>query len=95
VKPIAALPFTNLSPDPDNEFFSDGLTDELITDLSGVKGLRLVSRNSSMQPKGSTKPLPDIGRELGVRYLLTGTVRRAGQVEAARRAEAFNAGATS
>jgi serine/threonine protein kinase len=78
VKPIAVLPFTNLSPEPDNEFFSDGLTDELITDLSGVKSLRLVSRNSSMQRKGSTKPLPDIGRELGVRYLLTGTVRRAG-----------------
>ena len=78
VKPIAVLPFTNLSADPDNEFFSDGLTDELITDLSGVKGLRLVSRNSSMQRKGSTKPLPEIGRELGVRYLLTGTVRRAG-----------------
>ena len=77
-KSIAVLPFTNLSPDPENEFFSDGLTDELITDLSGLKGLRLVSRNSSMQRKGSTKPLPEIGRDLGVRYLLTGTVRRAG-----------------
>jgi serine/threonine protein kinase len=78
VKSIAVLPFVNLSADPDNEFFSDGLTDELITDLSGVKGLRLISRNSSMQRKGSTKPLPEIGRELGVRHLLTGTVRRAG-----------------
>jgi len=78
VKSIAVLPFTNLSATPDNEFFSDGLTDEIITDLSGVKGLRLISRNSSMQRKGSTKPLPEIGRELGVRYLLTGTVRRAG-----------------
>jgi len=78
VQSIAVLPFANLSADPDNEFFSDGLTDEIITDLSGVKGLRLVSRNSSMQRKGSTKPLPEIGRELGVRHLLTGTVRRAG-----------------
>jgi serine/threonine protein kinase/tetratricopeptide (TPR) repeat protein len=78
VKSIAVLPFTNLSADPDNEFFSDGLTDEIITDLSGVKGLRLISRNSSMQRKGSTKPLPEIGRELGVRHVLTGTVRRAG-----------------
>jgi len=78
VKSIAVLPFANLSADADNEFFSDGLTDEIITDLSGVKGLRLISRNSSMQRKGSTKPLPEIGRDLGVRHLLTGTVRRAG-----------------
>jgi len=75
---MAVLPFANVSADPDNEFFSDGLTDEIITDLSGVKGLRLTSRNSSMQRKGSTKPPPEIGRELGVQYLLTGTVRRAG-----------------
>lgn len=77
-KSIAVLPFVNVSADPDNEFFSDGLTDEIITDLSGVKALRLVSRNSSMQRKGSTKPLREIGQELGVRYLLTGTVRKAG-----------------
>jgi eukaryotic-like serine/threonine-protein kinase len=77
-KSIAVLPFVNVSADPDNEFFSDGLTDEIITDLSGVKALRLVSRNSSMQRKGSTKPLCEIGQELGVRYLLTGTVRKAG-----------------
>jgi eukaryotic-like serine/threonine-protein kinase len=77
-KSIAVLPFANVSADPDNEFFSDGLTDEIITDLAGVRALRVVSRNSSMQRKGSTKPLRDIGRELGVRYLLTGTVRRAG-----------------
>jgi eukaryotic-like serine/threonine-protein kinase len=77
-KSIAVLPFANVSPDADNEFFSDGLTDEIITDLSGVRQLRLVSRNSSMQLKGTGKPLREVGRELGVRYLLTGSVRRAG-----------------
>ena len=77
-KSIAVLPFANMSPDADNEFFSDGLTEELITDLSGVKALHVISRNSSMQRKGSTKSLREIGRELGVRYLLTGSVRKAG-----------------
>ena len=77
-KSIAVLPFTNMSADADNEFFSDGLTDELITDLSGVKALRVTSRNSSMQFKGTAKTPPEIGRTLGVRYLLTGSVRKAG-----------------
>jgi TolB-like protein/Tfp pilus assembly protein PilF len=77
-KSIAVLPFTNMSTDADNEFFSDGLTEELITDLSGVKALRVTSRNSSMQFKASTKPLREIGQTLGVRYLLTGSVRKAG-----------------
>jgi len=78
VKSIAVLPFANMSADLDNEFFSDGLTEEIIADLSGVKALRVISRNSSMQRKGSTTPLPEIGKELGVRYLLTGSVRKAG-----------------
>ena len=77
-KSIAVLPFTNMSADADNEFFSDGLTEELITDLSGVKALRVTSRNSSMQFKGTAKTPPEIGRTLGVRYLLTGSVRKAG-----------------
>ena len=77
-KSIAVLPFANMSADAENEFFSDGLTEEIITDLSGVKVLRVISRNSSMQRKGTTKPLPEIGKELGVRYLLTGSVRKAG-----------------
>jgi TolB-like protein/Flp pilus assembly protein TadD len=67
-----------MSPDADNEFFSDGLTEELITDLSGVKALRVTSRNSSMQLKATTKTPREIGRALGVRYLLTGSVRKAG-----------------
>ena len=75
---IVVLPFTNLSPDADNAYFSDGLTEELITDLAGVTGLRVISRNSSMQLKSTTRSLPEIGRELGVRYLLTGSVRKAG-----------------
>jgi TolB-like protein/Flp pilus assembly protein TadD len=77
-KSIAVLPFTNMSADTDNEFFSDGLTEELITDLSGVKALRVTSRNSSMQLKATTKAPREIGRALGVRYLLTGSVRKSG-----------------
>ncbi len=78
-KSIAVLPFANMSADPDNEFFSDGLTEELITDLSGVQALRVISRNSAMALKGSTKAMREIGSELGVRYVLTGSVRKAGQ----------------
>ena len=77
-KSIAVLPFTNMSADADNEFFSDGLTEELITDLAGVKALRVTSRNSSMQFKATTRTPREIGRTLGVRYLLTGSVRKAG-----------------
>jgi eukaryotic-like serine/threonine-protein kinase len=75
---IAVLPFENMSPDPDNAFFSDGLTEEITTELSRVRALRVTSRTSSMQHKGSTKGLREISRSLGVRYLLTGSVRRAG-----------------
>ena len=75
---IAVLPFVNMSADADNEFFSDGLTEELLTDLSRVQALRVTSRTSSMQYKGSTLDAREIGRVLGVRYVLTGSVRRAG-----------------
>ena len=75
---IAVLPFTNMSADADNEFFSDGLTEELITDLSRIRALRVISRTSSMQHKGTTKSARELGRELGVRFVLTGSVRRAG-----------------
>jgi len=75
---IAVLPFTNMSADPENEYFSDGLTEELITDLSSVKALRVISRASSLQLKGTTKGMREIGRTLGVRYVVTGSARKAG-----------------
>jgi serine/threonine protein kinase len=76
---IAVLPFTNMSSDPDNEYFSDGLTEEIITDLSKVKAIRVVPRTSIMQLKGTDKSLATISTELGVRYLLEGSVRKAGE----------------
>jgi eukaryotic-like serine/threonine-protein kinase len=75
---IAVLPFANLSADPDNEFFSDGLAEELITDLSGIKALRVISGTSSRQLKGTSRGMREIGQLLGVRYALTGSVRKAG-----------------
>jgi TolB-like protein/Flp pilus assembly protein TadD len=72
------LPLENLSPDPDNAFFADGLTEEIISDLSRVKALRVISRTTAMRYKGTGKDVPTIARELGVRYVLEGTVRRAG-----------------
>ena len=75
---IAVLPFENLSPDPENAFFADGLMEELIADLSGVRALRVVSRTWAMRYRGTAKSLPDIAAELRVRYVLEGSVRRAG-----------------
>ena len=75
---VVVLPFANVSPDADTEYFSDGLTDELITDLSRVKALRVISRTTAMQYKGTTESLRSIGHALGVRWALTGSVRRAG-----------------
>ena len=75
---IVVLPFTNLSPDADNAYFSDGLTEELISDLAKVNALQVTSRTSSMQLKGTTKDVRTIGQELGAQYVLEGSVRRAG-----------------
>ncbi|TAK18786.1 MAG: hypothetical protein EPO35_01005, partial [Acidobacteria bacterium] len=76
---VVVLPFANRSGDPDNEYFSDGLTEEVIADLSRVGALRTLSRNSSMTLKATTKDTATLARELGVTHLVTGSVRRAGQ----------------
>ena len=77
-KSIAVLPFENLSPDPDNEYFSDGMTEELISKLSRIHNLQVVSRTSVARFKGTKKDIKEIGEELAVRYVLEGSVRKAG-----------------
>jgi TolB-like protein/class 3 adenylate cyclase/cytochrome c-type biogenesis protein CcmH/NrfG len=74
---IAVLPFENLSGEPEQEYFSDGMTEDLITDLSRLSGLFVIARNSSFRYKGQTIDPQQISRELGVRYVLEGSVRRA------------------
>lgn len=71
---LAVLPFVNLGP-PEDEYFADGITDEIISRLAVIKGLAVISRTSSMQYKKSGKGLPEIGQELGVEYILEGTIR--------------------
>jgi serine/threonine-protein kinase len=77
-KGVAVLPFTNLSADPENEYFSDGITDDIITQLSKIAGLQVTSRTSVMQYKNTTKSLGQISGELHVACVLEGSVRRAG-----------------
>ncbi|HSE41005.1 MAG TPA: protein kinase [Acidobacteriota bacterium] len=74
---IVVLPFEDLSPNRDNEYFSDGLTDEIITDLSQIEQLLVISRTSAMTFKKSGKDIKTIARELNVNYVLQGTVRKA------------------
>src|SRR5208283_3459946 len=76
---IAVLPLENLSGDPSEEFFADGMTDQLITDLAKVGSLRVISRTSVMQYKGAKKPLPEIARELNVDAIVEGSVIRSGE----------------
>jgi|SRR5271169_491103 len=78
IQSIAVLPLQDLSGDPSREYFADGMTDALITDLAQIKSLRVISRTSSMQFKGTKKRLPEIARELNVDALVEGTVVRSG-----------------
>ena len=75
---IAVLPFINMSDDPEQEYFSDGITEDIITDLSKVSGLFVVARNSSFTYKGKAVKVRVVGRELGVRHVLEGSVRKSG-----------------
>jgi adenylate cyclase len=75
---IAVLPFANMSGDPNQEYFSDGITEEIISALSRVSGLYVIARNSSFTYKGKSVWVPDVARDLGVAYILEGSVRRSG-----------------
>jgi eukaryotic-like serine/threonine-protein kinase len=78
VQSLAVLPLANYSGDPQQDYFADGMTEELITDLAQIKSLRVISRTSAMAYKGTRKTLPQIGRELNVDGVLEGSVERAG-----------------
>lgn len=75
---VAVLPFVNMSGDPEQEYFSDGITEDIITDLSKIAGLLVIARNSSFTYKGKTVDIRAVGRDLGVRSVLEGSIRRAG-----------------
>jgi adenylate cyclase len=75
---IAVLPFNNMSGDPEQEYFSDGITEDIITDLSKIAGLMVVARNSSFAYKNKSPDVRIVGRELGVAAVLEGSIRRAG-----------------
>ena len=78
IRSLAVLPLENLSRDPEQEYFADGMTDQLITDLAKIQALKVISRTSVMQYKGVRKPLPQIAQELGVDAVVEGSVQRSG-----------------
>jgi adenylate cyclase len=75
---VAVLPFNNLSGDPEQEYFSDGITEDIITDLSKVSGLNVIARHSAFSYKGKAIKVQQIGKELGVNFVVEGSVRKAG-----------------
>jgi serine/threonine protein kinase/tetratricopeptide (TPR) repeat protein len=78
-KSIVVLPFEDMSPNKDNEYFSDGLTEEIISDLSLIHDLLVISRSSAMTYKGTKKKIKEVGQEFNVQYVLEGSVRKAGK----------------
>jgi adenylate cyclase len=76
---IAVLPFANMSGDPKEDYFSDGITEDIITELSRFSELFVIARNSSFQYKGKSPDIRQVGRQLGVRYVLEGSIRCAGR----------------
>ena len=75
---IAVLPFLNMSKDPEQEYFSDGITEDLITDLSKISGVMVIARNSTFPYKGKPIQIRQVAEDLAVRYILEGSVRKAG-----------------
>jgi len=75
---IAVLPFANMSGDPEQEYFADGMVEEIITALSRIRSLFVIARNSTFTYKGQALDLQQVGRELGIRYVVEGSVRRGG-----------------
>ena len=82
---IAVLAFTNMSGDLEQEYFSDGIADDIITELSRSRSLFVIARNSSFAYRGQSIDVRQIARELGVRYVLEGSVRRSGQPHSSHR----------
>jgi adenylate cyclase len=76
---IIVLPFTNMSGDPEQEFFADGLTEDILTDLSRFHGILVISRNTSFKYKGKAVEVSKVAQELGVQYVVEGSVRKAGK----------------
>ena len=74
---IAVLPFQNMSGDPEQDYFADGMVEDIITGLSRIKWLFVIARNSTFTYKGRAVDVKQVGRELGVRYVLEGSVRKA------------------
>ena len=82
---VAVLPFTNMSGDPEQEYFSDGITEDIITDLSKISGLSVIARNTSFTYKGKAVKAQTVGKELGADFIVEGSVRKARRARARHR----------